>query len=36
MNAPAPALSAFAILPSRPAPVFGGARDASGRGKGFR
>ena len=36
MNAPAPALSAFAILPSRPAPVFGGARDISGRGKGFR
>ena len=36
MNAPAPALSVFAILPLRPAPVFGGARDAFGPGKGFR
>ena len=36
MNAPVLALSAFAILPSRPAPVFGGARDTFGPGKGFR
>ena len=36
MNAPVLALSAFAILPLRPAPVFGGARDAFDPRKTFR
>ena len=35
MSAPAPRLSASAIMPSRPVPVFGGARGASGPGKDF-
>ena len=35
MSAPAPRLSAFAIMPSRPTLVFVGAGGAFGPGKGF-